>query len=123
MFVFFNPNPEGKSVGDCVVRAISKATNKPWEQIYIELCLQGFIMGDLPSANSVWGAYLRHKGFKRYLIPDTCPDCYTVSDFTRDYPTGTYLLGTGEHVVAVVNGDYYDSWNSGNEVPVYYFKR
>ena len=52
MYVFFNPNPEGKSVGDCVIRAISKATNKPWEQIYIELCLQGFIMG----ANGGYGS-------------------------------------------------------------------
>ena len=25
-FSYFNPNPEGKQVGDCTVRAISKAT-------------------------------------------------------------------------------------------------
>lgn len=123
MYKFYNPNPEGKSVGDCVIRAITKATDKSWEQVYIELCLQGFIFGDLPSANSVWGAYLRRKGFIKYLIPDSCPDCYTVDDFAHDYSKGTFILGTGEHVVTVVDGDYYDSWNSGREVPVYYFKR
>jgi hypothetical protein len=26
-------------------------------------------------------------------------------------------------VVAVVDGDYYDTWDCGDEVPVYYFER
>ena len=34
-------------------------------------------------------------------------------------PKGTYVLGTGNHVVAVVNGDYYDMWDSGDEIPAY----
>ena len=57
-FSYFNPNPAGQKVGDCTVRAIAKATGKSWDEVYIGLCLQGLIMGDLPSANSVWGAYL-----------------------------------------------------------------
>lgn len=123
MYVFYNPNPEGKSVGDCVVRAISKLLNKPWEQVYIELCLQGFMSGDMPSSNSVWITYLKNKGYKKYLIPDSCPDCYTVSDFTDEHHVGAFLLGTGEHVVTVIDGNYYDSWNSGKEIPIYYFTK
>lgn len=30
-FSYFNPNPEGKQVGDCTVRAIAKATGKSWD--------------------------------------------------------------------------------------------
>ena len=60
-FSYFNPNPAGQKVGDCTVRAIAKATGKSWDEVYIGLCLQGLIMGDLPSANSVWGAYLRQQ--------------------------------------------------------------
>ena len=52
-FSYFNPNPAGQKVGDCTVRAIAKATGKSWDEVYIGLCLQGLIMGDLPSANSV----------------------------------------------------------------------
>ena len=26
-FIYYNPNPERKLVGDCVIRAISKVTN------------------------------------------------------------------------------------------------
>lgn len=73
--------------------------------------------------NSVWGAYLKHKGFRKYPIMDTCPDCYTVRDFCRDYSVGTFVLGMGDHAVCVIDGDYYDAWDSGGEVPIYYYKK
>ena len=38
MYSYFNPNPiKNKRVGDCVIRAISKALNQSWEETYIEL--------------------------------------------------------------------------------------
>ncbi len=119
----YNPNPQGKSVGDCVVRSISKVLDYDWERTYIELAVQGFMMCDMPSANTVWGAYLKSKGFIRYVIPVDCPECYTVADFVKDNPYGKYVLATGSHVVTVIDGNYYDSWDSGEEIPVYYWKK
>lgn len=118
---YFNPNPENNLVGDCTIRAISKALNQDWEQTYIDLCLQGFVMHDMPSSNNVWGKYLKSKGFVRGIIPNTCPDCYTIADFCDDNPQGIYLVTTGSHIVCVINGSYYDTWDSGSEVPIYYF--
>lgn len=122
-YINYNPNPMGLSVGDCTIRAISKITNKSWKTTYLNLVLQGYKMYDMPSANRVWGEYLREIGYVRRIIPDTCPNCYTVRDFCMEHPIGRYILGTGEHVVAVVDGYYYDSWDSGNEIPIYYFER
>ena len=77
----------------------------------------------MPSANRVWGTFLKQQGFKKYQMPDFCPDCYTIREFCYDFPTGIYIVGTGEHVVCIIDGHYYDSWDSGNEIPLYYFKR
>ena len=83
----------------------------------------GFKKKDMPSDNDIWELYLYNKGYRRGVLPDTCPDCYTVDRFCQEYPKGKYLLATGRHVVAVVNGDYYDAWDSGKEVPVYYWHK
>lgn len=123
MWIEWNPNPSGKRVGDCTVRAVAKGTGESWEQAYSGMALEGFLLADMPSANNVWGAYLKRKGFKRYMIPDTCPDCYTVKDFCEDHPNGMYILALHGHVIAVNDGDYFDSWDSGNEAPLYYFKK
>lgn len=123
MYVQYNPNPKGNLVGDCVIRSICKLTDRDWDSVYIDIALQGFMMKDMPSSNSVWGAYLISQGFQREVIPNTCPDCYTVRDFADEHPTGKYMLAIGTHVVAVENGDYYDSWDSGNEIPMYYWTK
>lgn len=122
-YIKYNANPIHKHVGDCTVRAISTALNQEWETTYIGMVLQGFIMCDMPSANHVWGAYLKSKGFTRRILENTFPDYYTVSDFCRDNPCGIFILAISGHVVAVIDGDYYDTWDSGNEIPIYYWER
>ena len=119
MWVQFLNNPAGRNVGDCSVRAISKALSCDWETAYAMLVASGFQMCDMPSSDAVSGAVLRGYGFKRKNIPDACPDCYTIADFCEDNPHGVFVVGTGGHVVTVVDGDYYDAWNSGNEIPQY----
>ena len=122
-YVYYNPNPNGKNVGDCVIRAISKATNKDWESVYTGICVTGYSMCDMPSANCVWGAYLRGNGFVRDVVPNECPECYSVADFAREHPQGTYILALTGHVVCVKDGDWYDSWDSGDKIPMYYWKK
>ena len=122
MWKKYNPNPTGARVGDCVIRAISKATDSQWNDVYMGVCLQGLKMSDMPSANHVWGAYLKEKGFTRNVLPNTCPDCYTVKDFCQEHKSGIFILVVSGHVVCVKDGDYYDSWDSGDEVPMYYWE-
>jgi len=118
---YYNPNPYGARVGDCVIRAICAATGQDWETTYTAVALQGYVLGDMPSANHVWRAYLKSRGFNMAAIPNTCPDCYTVSDFADDHPHGRFVLGTGTHAVGVVDGEVWDTWDSRSEVPIYYF--
>lgn len=121
MYSAYNPNPMGARVGDCTVRAISRATGEGWDTVYCGLCVEGLRLCDMPTANHVWGAYLRRHGFRRRALPDDCPDCYTVADFCRDHPHGAYVLAISGHVVCAVDGRYYDTWDSGAESPAYYW--
>lgn len=123
MYIEWNNNPVGRRVGDCSVRAISKALDVDWETAYAMIASNGFAMGDMPSSNSVWGAVLRQNGFKKQAIPNSCPDCYTFADFAKDNPRGTFVLGTGTHVATVVDGNIYDSWDSSDEIPAFVWFR
>ena len=121
MYSYYNANPYKIRVGDCVIRAISKALNQTWEDTYIDLTIQGYLMGDLLSSNAVWGAYLKSKGFTRDIISNDCPECYTIEDFCNEHPQGIFIIGTGTHAVCVEDGCVFDTWNSSGEVPIYFY--
>ena len=123
MWLEYNPNPTGRRVEDCAIRAVAKAMDWDWGKAYATICSYGFAMGDMPHSNSVWGAVLRENGFYRESIPNTCPDCYTADDFALEHSEGTYVLGFGRHVATVVDGIIYDSWDSSSEIPQYYWKK
>lgn len=123
MWIKYNPNPTGRAVGDCAVRAVSKALDTDWETAYLMIVANGFQMGDMPSSDSVWGSVLRQNGFYRTAIPSTCPDCYTAEDFCKDNREGVFVLGFGGHVATVVDGDLFDSWDSGKEIPQFVWYR
>ena len=77
----------------------------------------------MPSSDAVWGTYLKRRGFTKHILPESCPDCYTAKDFTREHPNGVYVLAFGGHVATVKNGVLYDSWDSTELVPIYYWEK
>ena len=123
MWIQTNPNPVNNLTDDCVIRAISILLDADWLWVFDELVDIARFMYDVQISNNVWPKLLRREGFRRYILPDTCPDCYTVRHFCQDHQNGQYLLATGSHVIAVIDGDYYDTWDSGDEVPIYYFTK
>ena len=119
----YNPNPLGLHVGDCTVRAICAVTGESWYVIHRQLCDLSEMMADMPSADRVWGELLRQYGFERKRIINLCPGCYTTEDFASEHPHGVYIIGTHEHVIALIDGEWWDSWDSGKTIPTYYFRR
>ena len=122
-WVYYNPSPAGRNVGDCAVRAVAKALGTDWETAFSLIVDNAFQMADMPSSNAVWGSVLRQHGFMRSALPQTCPDCYTAEDFALDHPNGTYVLGFGNHVATLEDGRLYDSWDSTQEIPQYYWEK
>lgn len=123
MYIQVNPNPYKRIVGDCVIRALCIATDSDWDTVMLELTIITLLVKDMQNSNEVWGIYLRDKGFTKETLPNTCPDCYTVKDFAKDNPTGTYVLGTGTHAVCVKDGNILDTFDSGDETVAYVWKK
>lgn len=122
-WVYCNPNPARRTAGDCVVRGLAIVFDLSWDDAYDRIVAWGKREHEMPSANMVLDSFMDSRGYEKFLLPATCLHCYTVNDFANEHPYGSYLLGTGTHVVAVIDGDYYDTWDSGGETPIYYWTK
>ena len=119
----YNPNPKRARIEDCAVRALSKALNMSWDDVYSELTAQGFIMKDMPHAIKVWGACLYKRGYDREFIRGHEEEGQTVSEFCEEHQEGTFVLVLDGHTVCAKDGCYYDTWDSGEELIDYYWRK
>lgn len=86
MYKYYNANALDEDTADCVVRAISNAEGKSWDETYEELSdfaqAKGKILDDVEFVED----YLDER-YRR-----TCHYSKTVGEFAREYPRGTYLV-------------------------------
>lgn len=114
--IYYNPNPKKLEVGDCVVRAICKATDKDWDTVYMELCKLGLELKMMPNDTDNWKEYLRRNGFIEHKISNKKGSKRpTVDSFARSHKKGIYILRVANHIVTCVAGYYYDLWDCGNK--------
>lgn len=106
-----------------MIRAIATVLGTDWRTVYDALADEGSRIYEMMDANHLWVRWLERHGFSLHAIPDQCPECYTVRDFCRDHNRGRYVLGTGDHAVAVIDGDWYDTFDSGDLVPIFCLRR
>ena len=105
MWRYYNANSRGNSVNDCVVRAISKAEGKTWDETYEELSdiaqYQGILLDDVNFVER----YL-DKRYKRQ-----CHYSKTVGEFLEEFSKGTYLITMQGHITCIKNGILYDTFD------------
>lgn len=122
-YLYENRNPCQQKDDDCVIRAISTVTDKSWKDVFWDLAVRSSQICDLPNANRVWMPYLESLGFIKFSLPNNCPYCYTIKDFAKDHKHGIYVVGDGQHAVAVVDGYYIDNYDSGDRTVLFYFEK
>lgn len=125
-YIYFNNNPRNRSsAGDCTVRALSLALgwDGDWEKTYAALCVAGLQHGEMPSSNEVWGSLLLDNGYVEHSLMQRCKDCYTLVDFCNANTEGEYVVCTGTHAIYCKDGNFYDSWDSGDVIPTFYFEK
>lgn len=114
----YNPNPQSKNIGDCTLRSYCAAFNITWEEAFD-------IASNIAKENASMIQYVSDKVLKEYFecVEDEtynkktvkAKDRITVNEFAMSHPYGTYILHTRSHQVTVRNGEYWDSWDSGNK--------
>ena len=110
MFKYYNANPYGNNISDCVIRSISVLTNKNWHDVYDELSDLAGDVGLLFSNVNFVEDYLD----KRY--PRECHYSKTVGEFAREYPYGKYAVTMDGHITAIVDGNIIDTFNPSNRI-------
>lgn len=122
---YYNPNPIKREGSDCVVRAFCKATEKDWNEMFQELCVLAMELKDMPNSDTVWKEYLkRNDDFIEHSIRiKRGVSRPTVESFARNNKKGTFVLSLANHLVTIVDGYYYDTWDCGHKSVYKYWER
>ena len=116
-FMYFNCNPKAKHTTDCVIRAISTATNKQWTDVFKELSEYTAKYGYMFNDTKNYGKYLKDFGWEKQPQPKKMNGKkMTVKEFLHDF-NGTAIIHVGRgHVSCVSDGFVWDIWNCENEI-------
>ena len=120
---FYNAIPLKIRTEDCTVRTLSKILNISWDSAFDILSKMAKSMGVMPSDKNVFSAVMRMNGFYRENLPNFLQEDYSVKDFSEDNPNGRYVLCTDNHVVPVINGTYFDTYDSGDEYVMWFWTK
>ena len=133
-FHYHNANPKNRITGDCTFRAVSTALEQPWEQTVMEMaelsCKTGYAINDKKGIER----YLKSKGWVMQKQPKKPNGTkYTGKEFCEliqhwvwddevlgcEWKDGVIIEHNiianvgGHHIVAIIDGVIYDTWNSG----------
>lgn len=117
-FKYYQPNKKDikDEYGDCVIRAFCKAEGKEWLQVFDELIPFARETQTMPNNKPAYEKYLAAMGYKWVgLKAEKGKKRLTPETFCRKYKTGTYILRVSNHLVTIVDGYYYDTWESGDK--------
>lgn len=131
-FHFHNANPKGKITPDCSIRAISTVLGQSWEETLREMTELSIKTGYFINENKCINKYMQMKGFTLCKQPRKNDNTkYTGQEFCRTLMHPTYsedlkltnkgfeinrILANigGHHIVAIMSGQIWDTWNSTN---------
>lgn len=110
MYKFYNANALGRFTNDCVVRSVSLAENKTWDETYKELSIiaqdKGILLDDVEFVEP-----LLDSRYKRF--------CYKnkyVGDFVEEHPIGVFLITMNAHITCCKNGMIYDTFDCRDRI-------
>lgn len=118
-YVYYQPNSKDlkDEYGDCTIRALSKALNVQWLEAFdltIPLCREYQVSNVFGAPSKIERQIIERLGFDYHPISNRKGTKRpTVLSFAKEHPHGTYIANVAHHEVAVVDGQYFDTWDCG----------
>jgi hypothetical protein len=113
-WVQYQPNPKNNRTGDCTIRAYTKAEGISWEEAYDMAANYGMEESTMPNDDKVIKRVLEDQYGYTYTKLSK-EERVTVNEFATANQHGTYLCLMRGHIVCIVDGLYYDSWDCGDK--------
>jgi hypothetical protein len=131
-FTYYNANPKGKVTGDCVIRALSNAMNKTWDEVLTDLYKYALKYKQMLNDDILYKKYLKDNGWVMLKQPRKWDNTkYTGIEFCKELQEGCCFnyndkdimvdgfsniiahIG-GHHIIAIKDCKIIDTWDSGN---------
>ena len=113
-YKFNNGGWKGSKREDCVMRAISIATEKPYDEIFNGLLIWAREIKDLPNSKKVYKPFLHAYGWKWKPTMGIGTGC-KVHLKANELPKGRIICSVSKHLVAVIDGVIHDTYNPSRD--------
>ena len=114
----YNPNPKERNIGDCTIRSYCAAFGLSWDKAFdiaSKVAKEESSMIQYVADKVLTNAFncVVDEKYNKKTVKGK--DRITVNEFALSHPYGTYILHVPKHQVTVINGEYWDSWDSGDK--------
>lgn len=119
-YVYYQPNEKDlkDNYGDCTIRALTKALGISWLEAFdlmIPYCREYQCSNIFNLPRPICNEVMDKLGFDYTGVSNKKGTIRpTVKTFAEKHKQGIYILNVANHEVTVVDGKYYDTWDSGN---------
>lgn len=110
MYKFYNANPKGFFIDDCVLRSISVAEGISWNECQKKLSYlankEAMLLNDVIFVEK----YLDGKYNRK------CYNNISVGEFARNCPKGHFVVTMNGHITAIIDNVIVDTWDCSKRI-------
>ena len=123
-FHFHNENPKGRRTGDCVIRAIARASGDSWDDTLTGLFKVALRVKSELAWKDCYEKYLAEQGWTKVKQPRKADGSkYTVKEWAEIHQDGNYIIRAAHHMTCIIDGKCNDIWNCTNLTVLNYWTR
>ena len=124
-FHYHDANPKGKKTGDCVIRALSYAFSKTWDEVLDDLVTYAHKYKQMTNSPELYSKYVKDTGYVKVPQPVHCDGkkytgaefCGAISTMNLTHPVICHIGAHHLTVISTLNGRYkvFDTWNCSED--------